>query len=148
MGTAGLPGDLCRLRSNAGDLPFYTMTNPNPPPEQPEASAHKMTLHEREHDGSLYIEQGSPASGRHQAFDIHCDRKTAEAMVYAYNELAAVRCELERARADRARLWRALKDECCVNPETAYRIVLLNEEQFMRVFDATMTGMTRNGEIK
>jgi hypothetical protein len=51
----------------------------------PAAGHTPFMLHEREHDGSLYIEQGSPESGRHQAFDLHCDRPTAELIVRAVN---------------------------------------------------------------
>jgi hypothetical protein len=28
--------------------------------------------------------------------------------------------------------WMALKEECCVNPETAVRCVMVNEEQFRK----------------
>ncbi len=35
-------------------------------------------------------------------------------------------------------LWRKLKDECCVNPATAHRIVMLNEEEFIRAFNAAL----------
>ena len=64
-----------------------------------EGARMEMTLHERERDGSLYINQGSPERGFHQRFDIHCDQKTAEEMIAGYNQLPAIRSAAEKALA-------------------------------------------------
>lgn len=34
-------------------------------------------------------------------------------------------------------LWQALKDECCVNPKTALRLILLERPAFDRAFEVT-----------
>lgn len=73
--------------------------NHNQTPAIPCGVRAAMTLHERERDGSLYINQGSPLAGPHQAFDIACDRKTAEEIVASYNQLPAVLAAVEKALA-------------------------------------------------
>ena len=57
-----------------------------------------MILIERQKDGSLYIVQGSPDAGYHQAFDICCDRPTAEQVVESFNSHAALTAEVQRLR--------------------------------------------------